>query len=229
MLYRKRQPSPRRESYRPAEVSRAGWVLVEHSGAPCGTAQLALGALKEGGSFIFYGAQLVSRPVVAYAGGMHETTLRVRRLDPGGQIPEYKSALAAGMDLAACLDGSITLEPGAMALVPTGIAIAIEPGFEGQVRPRSGLACKFGVTVPNAPGTIDADYRGEVRVGLINLGHAPFVIEPGMRIAQLVIAPVARAEIIEVKALDETVRGSGGFGSTGVGGSTDDAPVRCSS
>ena len=160
---------------------------------------------------------------------MHETTLRVRRLDPGAQIPEYKSALAAGMDLAACLDGSITLEPGAITLVPTGIAIAIEPGFEGQVRPRSGLACKFGVTVPNAPGTIDADYRGEVKVGLINLGDVPFVIEPGMRIAQLVIAPVARAEVFEVDALDETVRGSDGFGSTGVGRASENVPAGSSS
>ena len=109
-----------------------------------------------------------------------------------------------------------TLEPGARALIPIGLAIAIEPGFEGQIRPRSGLACRFGVTVPNAPGTIDADYRGEIKVGLINLGSEPFVVEPGTRIAQLVIAPVARVEVLEVEQLDETVRGTGGFGSTGV-------------
>ncbi len=148
---------------------------------------------------------------------MNDTTLQIRKLDPSASIPAYQSPLAAGLDLAACLDAPITLEPGSLTLVPTGLAIAIEPGFEGQIRPRSGLACKHGVTVPNAPGTIDADYRGEVKVGLINLGPNPFVIEPGMRIAQLVIAPVARAEILEVKHLDETVRGTGGFGSTGTG------------
>lgn len=148
---------------------------------------------------------------------MNDTTLQIRKLDPNASIPAYQSDLAAGLDLAACIGEPITLDPGSLTLVPTGIAIAIEPGFEGQVRPRSGLACKFGVTVPNAPGTIDADYRGQVKVGLINLGPNPFVIEPGMRIAQLVIAPVARAEILEVEHLDKTVRGTGGFGSTGVG------------
>ncbi len=167
--------------------------------------------------------------MIAYAGVMHQTTLRVRKLVPGAQIPEYKSALAAGMDLAACLNHPITLEVGAITLVPTGIAIAIEPGFEAQVRPRSGLACKFGVTVPNAPGTIDADYRGQVKVGLINLGKAPFVIEPGMRIAQLVVAPVARASILEVDSLDETVRGTDGFGSTGVGRMSENVPAGSSS
>ena len=144
------------------------------------------------------------------------TTLQVRRLDERAVVPQYQSKLAAGLDLVACLDAPITLEPGARALIPTGLAVAIEPGFEGQIRPRSGLACKFGVTVPNAPGTIDADYRGQVKVGLINLGQEPFVVEPGTRIAQLVIAPVARAEVLEVEQLDETVRGAGGFGSTGV-------------
>jgi dUTP diphosphatase len=148
---------------------------------------------------------------------MNDTTLQIRKLNSDALIPAYQSDLAAGLDLAACLGEPITLEPGGLTLVPTGIAIAIEPGYEGQVRPRSGLACKFGVTVPNAPGTIDADYRGEVKVGLINLGPDPFVIEPGMRIAQLVIAPIARAEILEVEHLDQTVRGTGGFGSTGVG------------
>ena len=144
------------------------------------------------------------------------TTLQVRRLHDRAVVPQYQSELAAGLDLAACLDAPVTLQPGARTLIPTGLAVAIEPGFEGQIRPRSGLACRFGVTVPNAPGTIDADYRGEIKVGLINLGSEPFVVEPGTRIAQLVIAPVARAEVLEVENLDETVRGTGGFGSTGV-------------
>ena len=125
----------------------------------------------------------------------------------------------AGMDLAACLPGGpIVLAPGSIAKVPTGIAIAIERGYEGQVRPRSGLASTHGVTLPNSPGTIDSDYRGEVLVPLINLGRAPHTIEHGARIAQLVIAPVSRAKVIVVASLDETARGTGGFGSTGAGG-----------
>ena len=146
------------------------------------------------------------------------TDLRVRRLSDRAVLPEYKSDLAAGLDLAACLpEGeSIELRPGDIALVPTGVAIAIEPGFEGQVRPRSGLAIRHGVTVPNAPGTIDADYRGEVKIGLVNLGAEPFTIEHGSRIAQLVVAPVAHARVVEADTLDETARAGGGFGSTGV-------------
>jgi dUTP pyrophosphatase len=120
------------------------------------------------------------------------------------------------MDLAAATDGPLVLSPGARALVPTGLAFAIPAGYEGQVRPRSGLAAKHGVTVANAPGTIDWDYRGEVKVILINLGHEPFTIERGMRIAQLVIAPVTQAVIVESDTLDETDRGAGGFGSTGI-------------
>lgn len=144
-------------------------------------------------------------------------SLRIARLHAGATVPEYKSALAAGMDLSAHLPGgSIAINPGAIVKVPTGIAIAIEPGYEGQVRPRSGLASTHGVTLPNTPGTIDADYRGEVLVPLINLGSAPFVIEHQMRIAQLVIAPVARARVEVVDLLDATERGTGGFGSTGV-------------
>lgn len=132
-------------------------------------------------------------------------------------VPQYKSAEAAGMDLAACLPGgAVTIVPGGIVKVPTGIAIAVEPGYEGQVRPRSGLASNHGVTLPNTPGTIDSDYRGEVLVPLINLGREPFVVEHGARIAQLVIAPVSRATIIEVDVLDATERGAGGFGSTGV-------------
>ena len=122
------------------------------------------------------------------------------------------------MDLSACPEGGLPVElpPGQVRLVPIGIAVAIPLGFEGQVRPRSGLAIKHGVTVVNAPGTIDADYRGELMVGLINLGTRPFLIEPGMRIAQLVISPVAQARLVEVTSLDETPRGRGGFGSTGL-------------
>ena len=123
---------------------------------------------------------------------------------------------AAGLDLAAALDSPITLAPGERKLVPTGLAMAIPPGWEGQVRPRSGLAAKFGVTCLNAPGTIDADYRGEVKVLLINHGHEPFVVQHGERVAQLVIAEVARAEIVAVDELADTARGEGGFGSTGV-------------
>lgn len=122
------------------------------------------------------------------------------------------------MDLAACLpEGeAVTLAPGDIALIPCGFAMAFPDGFEAQVRPRSGLSVKHGISMPNAPGTIDADYRGEVKVPLINLGREAFSVEHGMRIAQMVIAPVARAEIVVVGTLDETARGAGGFGSTGV-------------
>lgn len=122
---------------------------------------------------------------------------------------------AAGLDLCAALDAPLVLEPGRSASVGTGLALAIPPGFEGQVRPRSGLARNHQVTVVNAPGTIDADYRGHVMVLLINLGHEPFTVTSGDRIAQLVIAPVSRAELVEVGELDSTTRGEGGFGSTG--------------
>lgn len=142
-------------------------------------------------------------------------TLRFKRLSPGATIPRYQTDLAAGMDLHACLDAAMTIAPGQIVRVPLGFAMAIPPGFEGQVRPRSGLATKHGVTVPNAPGTVDADYRGEMMVALINLGREPFEVTPGMRVAQLVIAAVARAEIDEIDDLDATARGSGGFGSTG--------------
>jgi dUTP pyrophosphatase len=130
-------------------------------------------------------------------------------------VPKYMSAGAAGLDLASAADEAITLAPGGRAVVPTGLAFAIPQGFEGQVRPRSGLARKHGVTLTNAPGTIDSDYRGEVQVLLINLGDAPHVIQPGDRIAQLVIAPVVEAELEEAESLDETKRGDGGFGHTG--------------
>jgi dUTP pyrophosphatase len=167
--------------------------------------------------------------------------LLVKRLHPSACLPRYQTDLAAGMDLCACLgsDGAgttlelrrevaegqapggrgtvltLTLRPGKIALVPTGLAISIPPGFEAQVRPRSGLATRHGVTVPNAPGTIDADYRGEIIVALINLGSEVYTITDGQRIAQLVVAPVARCLISEVDELDQTRRGAAGFGSTG--------------
>lgn len=131
-------------------------------------------------------------------------------------LPAYQTAHAAGMDVHANLAASVIIEPGKIAFIPTGFSVAIPPGFEIQIRPRSGLACKFGVTLPNSPGTIDADYRGEVKVALINLGQAPFTVEPGMRIAQAVLAHVPVCVWHEVAQLSETARGEGGFGSTGV-------------
>ena len=140
----------------------------------------------------------------------------VLRLGHGGDLPlpVYETAGAAGLDLRSA--GALTLNPGARALVPAGLSVAIPQGFEGQVRPRSGLAVKHGVTVLNAPGTIDSDYRGEVKVPLINHGALPFEIKRGDRIAQLVIAAVTRVELTEVAALPESARGGGGFGSSGV-------------
>ncbi len=135
----------------------------------------------------------------------------------GLDLPAYESEQAAGMDLRAALaEGEeVTLAPGARAMVPTGLAIALPSGFEAQVRPRSGLAAKQGVTVLNSPGTVDADYRGEVKVILINHGDEPVVIDRGMRIAQMLFAPVTRGVFAAVDSLDETERGAGGFGSTG--------------
>ena len=136
----------------------------------------------------------------------------------GLALPAYETADAAGMDLRAAVadEAPATLQPGERAMIPTGLTIALPAGHEAQVRPRSGLAAKHGVTCLNTPGTIDADYRGEVKVPLINHGKSPFVVEPGMRIAQMVIARVEQAEILEVDELDATTRGVGGFGSTGV-------------
>ncbi len=144
----------------------------------------------------------------------------VTRLPNGHDLPlpAYATEHAAGMDLPAAIDDDVTLGPGARALIPTGFAIALPAGFEAQIRPRSGLAAREGVTVLNAPGTIDADYRGEIQVILINLGDAPFAISRGMRIAQMVIAPVSRVDWNEVAELPETARGAGGFGSTGTDG-----------
>jgi len=143
--------------------------------------------------------------------------ISIRRLPHNADLPlpAYETAYSAGMDLRAAVSEDRTLAAGARALVPTGLAIALPAGFEAQVRPRSGLALKHGVTCLNTPGTIDADYRGEVQVLLINLGEAPFVIRRGDRIAQMVIAPVTQGAWTEVDTLDETARGAGGFGSTG--------------
>jgi dUTP pyrophosphatase len=145
--------------------------------------------------------------------------IAVTRLAHGADLPlpAYESAHAAGMDLRAAVpaDEPLTLRPGDRHAVPTGLAMAIPPGFEGQVRPRSGLALRHGVTCLNSPGTVDADYRGEVKVILVNLGEEDFTIRRGDRIAQLVIAPVTAAAWKEVTTLDETARGEGGFGSTG--------------
>ena len=130
-------------------------------------------------------------------------------------LPAYQSEDAAGLDLLAAVEEAMILPPLGRALVPTGLAIALPSGYEAQVRPRSGLAAKHGVTVLNSPGTIDADYRGEIKVILINLSDTPFTIGRGERIAQMVIAPVSRARLVETEALDATIRGDGGFGSTG--------------
>jgi len=134
----------------------------------------------------------------------------------GLPLPAYMSEHAAGADLCAAVQEQITLEPGARALVPTGFSIALPPGYEAQVRPRSGLAIRSGVTTLNAPGTIDADYRGEVQIVLANLGAEPVVIRRGDRIAQMIVAPVSQARFGVVEELPPTVRGDGGFGSTGV-------------
>ena len=146
-------------------------------------------------------------------------TLKIVRLPHAADLPlpAYQSAGAAGLDLMAAVpaDAPLTLAPGRRASVPTGLSIALPPGTEGQVRPRSGLAARHGITVLNSPGTIDCDYRGELKVILVNLGDEHVTVERGMRVAQLVIAPVLHAEIAEQKTLDKTVRGAKGFGSTG--------------
>ena len=145
--------------------------------------------------------------------------IRLMRLAHGKDLPlpTYQSKHAAGLDLLAAVPsaGPLTVAPGARILVPTGLAIALPEGYEAQVRPRSGLAARDGLTILNSPGTIDADYRGEIQVLLVNLGSESVVVSRGMRIAQLVIAPVVRAHIVEAASLDKTSRGSGGFGSTG--------------
>lgn len=153
---------------------------------------------------------------------MQTVSVAVTWIDPeniaGLSLPAYETELAAGMDICAALRESLVLQPGDIGLVPTNLAVAIPEGFEIQVRPRSGLAVKFGLTVINAPGTIDADYRGEIKIALVNLGREPFVIQRGDRVAQLVLAPVARAQWSLLEHLDSTPRGAGGFGHTGVQG-----------
>jgi dUTP pyrophosphatase len=143
-------------------------------------------------------------------------TVHLKRLRPGVPLPTRMTAQAAGFDLAAAIAQPLNIEPGNIQLIPCGFALAIPPGYEAQVRPRSGLASKFGITLINAPGTIDSDYRGEVHVPLINLGKTSFTVEPAMRIAQMLILPVPAVEIIEVEELEATPRGTGGFGHTGV-------------
>lgn len=137
------------------------------------------------------------------------------QLPHGVGLPIYASSGAAGADIMAAIEATVIIPPGGRALVPCGFQMALPAGYEAQVRPRSGLALRHGVTLPNSPGTIDADYRGEVAVILMNLGDAPFEVTRGMRIAQMVIAPAPQAEFRAVEALDETARGAGGFGSTG--------------
>lgn len=146
--------------------------------------------------------------------------VQIMRLEHGEglPVPAARTADSAGLDLAAAVEEAVLIPAGGRALIPTGFAVAIPAGHEGQVRPRSGLAVEHGVTVLNAPGTIDADYRGEVKVPLINHGDTPFTVTRGMRIAQLVVAPVVAVQVAEVGSLDETPRGKGGFGSTGISG-----------
>ncbi|MEA3545111.1 MAG: dUTP diphosphatase [Thermodesulfobacteriota bacterium] len=151
---------------------------------------------------------------------MLKPQMQIKKLHPEAKLPEYMTALAAGMDICAQLDAALVLDPGQRCLVPTGLAFAIPPGYEIQVRPRSGLAIKHGIALVNSPGTIDADYRGEVRIILINHGLENFTINPGDRIAQLIVAPVCQADLVEVSELTETERGAGGFGHTGKNGKT---------
>ena len=150
---------------------------------------------------------------------MKSVKIKIMRLPHGADLPlpAYQSADAAGLDLLAAVPANapVTIAPGARAQIPTGIAIALPRGYEGQVRPRSGLAARHGISVLNTPGTIDSDYRGEIQIILVNLGGESFSVERGMRIAQMIIAPVLRAQLSEGRKLAKTVRGSGGFGSTG--------------
>jgi dUTP pyrophosphatase len=147
-------------------------------------------------------------------------TIELERLPhaAGLPLPAYATEHASGMDLCAAVDGDLTIAPGAIALVPTGLRIAVPPGYEAQVRPRSGLAAGFGIGIPNSPGTIDSDYRGEIKIIVINHGAEPFTVSRGDRIAQMVIAPVVRVLVVEREALSDTARGAGGFGHTGTQG-----------
>jgi dUTP pyrophosphatase len=149
--------------------------------------------------------------------------VEIMKLDPRAKIPQYMTSQAAGLDLCAVLDAPLVVAPGERVLVPTGLALALPSGYEGQVRPRSGLAWRDGVTLVNAPGTIDADYRGEVKIILINHGQQDVTLCPEERIAQLIIAPVVQAQLQEVTALDNTERDQRGFGHTGRGGNDESA------
>jgi len=146
---------------------------------------------------------------------MQIVNVKYKKIREHAIVPSYQSEHAAGMDLYSANESLISIDPGEIALIPLGFAMALPDNYEAQVRPRSGLGTKFGVTLPNAPGTIDADYRGEVSVPLINHGKEPFVVETNMRIAQMIVAPVVQASFEVVEELDETLRGAGGFGSTG--------------
>lgn len=144
--------------------------------------------------------------------------VKVKKLHPSAVVPNYMTEHAAGMDLCTVVDEPVVLAPGERTLLPTGLAMEIPPGFEGQVRPRSGLALKQGISLVNSPGTIDADYRGEIGIIVINHGTAPVEFKAGDRVAQLIIAPVTQASLMEVEELNDTHRSSGGFGHTGVNG-----------
>ena len=148
---------------------------------------------------------------------MKGPSIPIKRLSPLAILPSYATAGASGMDLHAAIESPVEIPAGAIMMIPLGFAMAIPGGWEAQVRPRSGLASRHGISMPNSPGTIDADYRGEWKVPLINHGREAFIVEPGMRIAQAAICPVAQCDLIEVDELDETARGAGGFGSTGTG------------
>ena len=143
------------------------------------------------------------------------TKILIKRLSKEISLPKYETAGSSGMDLAANIAGNINIDPGKTAIIPTGLALSVPKGFEVQIRPRSGLAAKQKISVLNTPGTIDSDYRGEIKVILINQGQETFKVEKGLRIAQMVVCPVVQAQIKEVEDLSETERGKGGFGSTG--------------
>ena len=143
------------------------------------------------------------------------TKVLIKRLSKEVPLPKYETVGSSGMDLSANINNKITIQPGKTSIIPTGLAVAIPEGFEIQIRPRSGLAANNKISVLNTPGTIDADYRGEIKVILINLGNEPFKVEKGFRVAQMIVSPVVKAELIEVTDLEETKRGVGGFGSTG--------------
>ena len=150
---------------------------------------------------------------------MADLQIQIKKLPAANDLPlpSYETAQSAGMDLRAALGQTIVIEPGARTLIPTGLQMALPDGYEAQIRPRSGLALKHGITMLNTPGTIDADYRGEIKVLAINLGAEPFEVNHGDRIAQMIIAPVMQMPVLEVKTLEDSERGEGGFGSTGVG------------